>query len=75
MVEYDGTLYDRDVIKAYRKKFAVHHMKAVAELQLLGVSLTKEQIDREKTAEKHIRNCKGLKRQKGRRFVNRKLRD
>ena len=50
MAEYDGTPYGGDIIKAYRKKFAVDRMKAVAELQMLGVSLTKEQIDREKAA-------------------------
>ena len=50
VVEYDGTPYGGDIIKAYRKKFAVDRMKAVAELQLLGVSLTNEQIDREKEA-------------------------
>lgn len=46
VAEYDGTPYGGDIIKAYRKKFAVDRMKAVAELQMLGVSLTKEQIER-----------------------------
>ncbi len=41
---YDGTKYNGDIIKAYRKKFAVSRMKAVHELQLLGVALTREQI-------------------------------
>ena len=52
VAECDGTAYSGDIIKAYRKKFAVDYMKAVAELQLLGVSLTQEQIDREKAAVK-----------------------
>lgn len=62
--EYDGTPYDGDIIKAYRKKFAVDRMKAVAELQLLGISLTKEQIDREKAAVKAYQEVQKEKRQK-----------
>ena len=65
--EYDGTPYGGDIIKAYRKKFAVDRMKAVAELQMLGVSLTKEQIDREKAAVKayqDIQKAKKAKRKK-----------
>ena len=64
---YDGTAYGGDIIKAYRKKFAVDRMKAVAELQLLGVSLTQEQIDREKAAVKayqDIQRAKKAKRKK-----------
>ena len=64
---YDGTLYGEDIIKAYRKKFAVDRMKAVEELQLLGVSLTKEQIDREKAAVKayqELQRAKKAKRKK-----------
>ena len=49
---YDGTAYNGDIIKAYRKKFAVSHMKAVNELLLLGVALTKEQIEKEERAVK-----------------------
>ena len=67
VAEYDGTAYGGDIIKAYRKKFAVDRMKAVAELQLLGVSLTQEQIDREKAAVKayqDIQSAKKAKRQK-----------
>ena len=67
VVEYDGTPYGWDIIKAYRKKFAVDRMKAVAELQLLGVSLTKEQIDREKAAVKayqELQRAKKAKRKK-----------
>ena len=67
VTEYDGTLYGGDIIKAYRKKFAVDRMKAVEELQLLGVSLTKEQIDREKAAVKayqEIQRAKKAKRKK-----------
>lgn len=52
VAEYDGTAYNGDIIKAYRKKFAVNRMKAVNELQLLGVTLTKEQIEKEKRAVK-----------------------
>lgn len=65
--EYNGTPYGGDIIKAYRKKFAVDRMKAVAELQMLGVSLTKEQIDREKAAVKayqDIQRAKKAKRKK-----------
>lgn len=58
---YDGTLYGGDIIKAYRKKFAVDRMKAVEELQLLGVPLAKEQIDREKAA---VKTYQGLQRAK-----------
>jgi hypothetical protein len=67
VAEYDGTPYGGDIIKAYRKKFAVDRMKAVAELQMLGVSLTKEQIDREKTAVKayqEIQKAKMAKRKR-----------
>ncbi len=39
VTEYDGTAYGGDIIKAYRKKFAVDRMKAVAELQTLGIYL------------------------------------
>ena len=61
VAEYDGTPYSGDIIKAYRKKFAVDRMKAVAELQMLGVSLTKEQIAREKAA---VRACQNIQRAK-----------
>ncbi len=67
MAEFDGTPYGGDIIKAYRKKFAVGRMKAVAELQMLRVSLTKEQIDREKAAVKayqDIQRAKKAKRKK-----------
>ena len=67
VVEYDGTPYGGDIIKAYRKKFAVDRMKAVAELQLLGVSLAKEQIDREKAVVKayqELQRAKNAKRKK-----------
>ena len=69
VAEYDGTPYGGDIIKAYRKKFAVDRMKAVAELQLLGISLTKEQIDREKAAVKayqELQKAKKAKRKKKR---------
>ncbi len=65
--EYDGTPYGGDIIKAYRKKFAVDRMKAVAELQLLGVSLTKEQIDREKAAVKAYQELQRAKKAKKKR--------
>lgn len=64
VAEYDGTSYGGDTIKAYRKKFAVDRMKAVAELQLLGVSLTKEQIDREKAAVKAYQDIQRAKKAK-----------
>ena len=64
VAEYDGTLYGGDIIKAYRKKFAVDRMKAVAELQMLGVSLTKEQIEREKAAVRAYQNIQRTKKAK-----------
>jgi len=67
MAAYDGTLYGGDIIKAYRKKFAVDRMKAVEELQLLGVSLTKEQIDREKEAVRAYQEAQRAKKAKRRR--------
>lgn len=42
----------KDIIKCYRKKFAVDRLKAIDELQRLGVELTKEQIEKEHTAVK-----------------------
>ena len=69
VAEYDGTPYGGNIIKAYRKKFSVDRMKAVAELQLLGISLTKEQIEREKRAVKahqEIQKAKKTKRKKKR---------
>lgn len=70
--EYDGTPYGGDIIKAYRKKFAVDRMKAVAELQLLGVSLTKEQIDREKAAVKAYQELQRAKKAKKKRIREQK---
>ncbi len=70
--EYDGTPYGGDIIKAYRKKFAVDRMKAVAELQLLGVSLTKEQIDREKAAVKAYQDIQRDKKAKRKRLREQK---
>lgn len=67
VTEYDGTLYGGDIIKAYRKKFAVDRMKAVEELQLLGVPLTKEQIDREKAAVKAYQELQRAKKAKRKR--------
>ncbi len=69
---YDGTLYGEDIIKAYRKKFAVDRMKAVEELQLLGVSLTKEQIDREKAAVKAYQEIQRAKKAKRKRIRQQK---
>ena len=43
---------NKDIVKCYRKKFAVDRLKAVDELQRLGVKLTKEQIAKEKKAVK-----------------------
>ena len=70
--EYDGTPYGGDIIKAYRKKFAVDRMKAVAELQMLGVSLTKEQIDREKAAVKAYQDIQRDKKAKRKRLREQK---
>jgi hypothetical protein len=64
VAEYDGIPYGGDIIKAYRKKFAVDRMKAVAELQMLGVSLTKEQIEREKAAVRAYQNIQRTKKAK-----------
>ena len=72
VVEYDGTPYGGDIIKAYRKKFAVDRMKAVAELQLLGVSLTNEQIDREKEAVKAYQELQRVKKAKRKRICEQK---
>ena len=71
--EYDGTPYGGDIIKAYRKKFAVDRMKAVAELQLLGVSLTKEQIDREKAAVKAYQELQRARKAKKKRNREQKI--
>ena len=43
-------------------------MKAVAELQMLGVSLTKEQIDREKAAVKAYQDIQKAKKAKRKRL-------
>lgn len=43
---YEG----QNVLKDYRKKFAVDRMKALTELQLLGLSFTPEQIEKERQA-------------------------
>lgn len=69
---YDGTPYGGDIIKAYRKKFAVDRMKAVEELQLLGVALTKEQIDREKAAVKAYQEIQRAKKAKRKRVREQK---
>lgn len=69
---YDGTAYGDDIIKAYRKKFAVDRMKAVEELQLLGVSLTKEQIDREKAAVRAHQAMQKAKKEKRKRLRGQK---
>lgn len=49
------------LIKAYRKKFAVDRLKAVSELQRLGKTFTKEEIDKEKKA---VENYKRQQQQK-----------
>lgn len=69
---YDGTPYGGDIVKAYRKKFAVDRMKAVEELQLLGVALTKEQIDREKAAVKAYQEIQRAKKAKRKRIRQQK---
>lgn len=68
VAEYDGKLYGGNIIKAYRKKFAVDRMEAVRELQLLGVALTKEQIDREKAAVKAYQELQKDKKAKRKRI-------
>ena len=68
VLEYDGTLYGGDIIKAYRKKFVVDRMKAVSELQMLGISLTKEQIDREKAVVKAYQDIQRAKKVKRKRL-------
>ena len=68
VAEYDGTAYGGDIIKAYRKKFAVDRIKAVAELQLLGISLTQEQIDREKAAVEAYQDIQRAKKVKRKRL-------
>lgn len=59
-----------NIIKRYRKTFKVDRLKAVDELQKLGVKLTKEQIDKEKRSvevhKKHELNKK--KKRKERKF-------
>lgn len=72
VAEYDGMPYGGDIIKAYRKKFAVDRMKAVAELQLLGVSLPKEQIEREKAAVKAYLELQRAKKTKRKKFREQK---
>lgn len=72
VAEYDGTTYGGDIIKAYRKKFAVDRMKAVAELQMLGVSLKKEQIDREKAAVKAYQKLQKAKKARKKRIREQK---
>lgn len=66
--EFDGTAYNGDIVKAYRKKFAVDRMTSVRELQLLGVEITAEQIQREKEVieryKQHLLNKKRKKRLK-----------
>ena len=72
MAEYDGTAYGGDIIKAYRKKFAVDRMKAVAELQMLGISLTKEQIEREQAAVRAYQDIQRAKKAKRKRIREQK---
>lgn len=72
VASYDGIAYGGDIIKAYRKKFAVDRMKAVEELQLLGVSLTKEQVDKEKAAVRAYREMQKAKKEKKRRLREQK---
>lgn len=69
VTEYDGTAYGGDIIKAYRKKFAV---KAVAELQTLGISLTKEQIEREREAVRAYQDIQRAKKAKRKRIREQK---
>ena len=43
---------NKNIIKCYRKKFAVDRLKAIDELQRLGVKLTEEQIAKERKVAK-----------------------
>ena len=57
----------KNIIKCYRKKFAVDRLKAVDELQRLGVKLTEEQIAKERKAVKaHQQSLVNRKRNKKR---------
>lgn len=57
MAEYDGTAYGGDIIKAYRKKFAVDRMKAVEQAAVRAY----QDIQRAKKAKrKRIREQKRM---------------
>lgn len=56
---------NKNIVKCYRKKFAVDRLKAVDELQRLGIKLTKEQIAKGKKAVKaHQQSLINKKRKK-----------
>ena len=58
---------NKNIIKCYRKKFAVDRLKAVEELQRLGVQLTEKQIEKERKAVKaHQQSLINRKRNKKR---------
>ncbi len=70
LATYDGD----NVLKAYRKKFATDRMQALAELQLLGLTFTEEQIAAEKRAVQAYaqqQRAKKLKRRAKRRAAKR----
>lgn len=70
LASYDGD----NVLKAYRKKFATDRMQALAELQLLGLTFTDEQIAAEKRAVQAYaqqQRAKKLKRRAKRRAAKR----
>lgn len=64
LLEYNS---DRgNLIKAYRKKFAVDRLKAIEELQKLGVKLSTEEIEKERMAVQAYKECQAAKKAKRR---------
>lgn len=58
---------NKNIIKCYCKRFAVDRLKAVDELQYMGIKLTKEQIEKErKVAKTHQKSLMNKKRNKKR---------
>lgn len=69
LANYSG----EDILKAYRKKFATDRMQTIHELQLLGVTVTDEQIAREKRAvEAYMQQQKAKKARRRARRAERK---
>lgn len=55
-----------NLVKAYRKQFAVDRIKAVEELQKLRVKLSTEEIEKERMAVKAYKECQAAKKIKRR---------